>query len=56
MTDLAKENDQLRVENESLQRLLEDSVEQMQASVDYWRNRYFAVVKDLRLAWPGWDL
>ena len=49
--DLAKENDGLRLENEHLQRFLVDSSEQMQASVDYWRNSYIALGKILISVW-----
>jgi regulator of replication initiation timing len=45
VTDLAKENETLRLENEYLLKLLADCTAQMQASSDYWRNNYLALEK-----------
>lgn len=50
VTDLAKENEMLRLENAHLLKLLADCRAQMQASSDYWRNNYLALEKILKSA------
>ena len=55
MIDLAEENDRLKWENKRLQELLGESVDQMQASADYWRNKYLAVARVLMEEWATQD-
>ena len=52
MTDLIEENTRLKKENKELMDLLANLTEQTKWSVDFWRNNYITLLRQVEMS-PG---